>query len=59
MSEPDYQKEMELPEGKTCSDCYHAYRCTALGYSKGDRTSCDFYPSRYREAPAAAQGVLA
>ena len=39
---------MKLPLGKTCDDCRHSKRCFALGYSETGRTSCDFYPSKYR-----------
>ena len=39
---------MRLPEGKTCSDCVHVRRCVdALGCTKPERTSCDFYPNRF------------
>ena len=50
MAEPDYDAEMKLPEGKRCDDCAHAYRCFNLGYSQSGRTTCDFWPSRYRAA---------
>lgn len=50
--EPDYDAEMRLAEGVTCDDCAHAKRCFAFGYSTPGRTSCDFWPSRFR-APLA------
>ena len=46
--EPDYDAEMRLPEGVTCDLCFHAKRCFGIGYSQPGRTSCDFWPSRYR-----------
>lgn len=48
MSEPDYDAEMRLPAGVTCDVCQHAPRCFGFGYSTPGRTSCDFWPSRYR-----------
>ena len=49
MSEPDYDKEMALPDGKTCGDCNHIRRCKAMfGHTEAD-TSCDWHPSRYLE----------
>ena len=43
--------DMKLPEGKTCGDCAHAYRCTAFGYTDSkENTTCDFSPSRFRPA---------
>lgn len=42
--------EMDLPEGKTCGDCVHCRRCTAMfGHIPADE-SCDWSPARYREA---------
>lgn len=49
-SEPDYDAEMKLSDGKTCDDCFHARRCFGMGFSSTGRKSCDFYPSRYRPA---------
>lgn len=47
--EPDYRAEMQLPGGKTCGDCVHCERCCAIfGHAPTD-TSCDWWPSRYRE----------
>jgi hypothetical protein len=42
--------DMDLPEGKTCGDCAHCRSCTAMfGHIPADE-SCDWSPSRYREA---------
>lgn len=41
---------MNLPEGKTCGDCVHARRCTMMfGHIPADE-SCDWSPSRFRQA---------
>lgn len=41
---------MELPQGKTCGDCAHVYRCTTMfGHTAAD-TYCDWFPCRFREA---------
>ncbi|WP_254170981.1 hypothetical protein [Pseudomonas putida] len=41
---------MNLPEGKTCGDCVHCRRCTTMfGHIPADE-SCDWSPSRFREA---------
>jgi hypothetical protein len=37
----------KLPEGKTCADCIHTWRCSALGFSPPEATACDFAPSRF------------
>lgn len=47
-AELDYDAEMRLPEGVRYNDCFHARRCFGIGYSQPGRTSCDFWPSRYR-----------
>lgn len=40
---------MNLPEGKTCSDCTHCRRCTLMfGHIPADEV-CDWYPSRFTE----------
>ena len=38
---------MKLPNGKTCADCVHVYRCTTIFGAKSTNTECDFYPIRY------------
>ena len=48
-------KEMDLPEGCTCSDCVHSKRCCAIfGHIPEDEV-CDWHPSRFRpkEKPVA------
>lgn len=41
---------MELPQGKTCGDCYHFARtCEWLISAKPDRTVCDWFPRRFHE----------
>lgn len=52
--EPDYAAEMRLADGVRCDDCAHAPRCFGFGFgfSKPGRTSCDFWPSRYRPSAA-------
>jgi hypothetical protein len=50
--EPDYDAEMRLPTGRSCDDCAHAKRCFGLGFSTPGRTSCDFWPNRFRRAAA-------
>jgi hypothetical protein len=39
---------MELPEGQTCEDCVHVGYCTGLGVTTRDRTSCDWFPRRFK-----------
>lgn len=59
-AEVDYDTEMKLPKGKTCSDCVHVARCVdVLGCTNPERMKCDFYPNRFTEkqtpsVPAAA-----
>ena len=43
---------MELPEGKTCGDCYAVNHCISLYGVKAANTFCDFWPIRFREATA-------
>lgn len=45
----DYEKDMQLPPGKTCADCYAAKFCVGIGCTKPDATKCDYYPNRFRE----------
>jgi hypothetical protein len=51
LSEPDYAADMALPEGKTCADCVHIRRCAGMGFSKPERTSCDFWPNKFHPSP--------
>lgn len=40
--------DMNLPPGRTCSDCVHCYRCTTMfGHIPQDEV-CDWSPSRFR-----------
>ncbi len=50
---------MELPKGKTCGDCYAFRHCAGMYAVTKERTSCDFFPRRFREplANAAAPAV--
>lgn len=42
--------KMNLPEGKTCSDCVHCRRCTMMfGHIPTDEV-CDWAPSRFHLA---------
>lgn len=44
------EDQMNLPEGMTCGDCVHCRRCTSMfGHIPADE-SCDWSPSRFREA---------
>lgn len=54
-TEPDYDAEMRLPEGRTCADCRHIARCKGFGFSWPERTSCDFWPSRFALKSGATQ----
>lgn len=40
---------MDLPEGKTCGDCFHVARCVMMFGAKPENTSCDFEPVRFRQ----------
>lgn len=51
----DYDAEMRLPEGKTCADCRHFRRCSAMFGAHDKRIQCDFHPRRY--VPAQVGGV--
>lgn len=48
VSDPGYAAEMNLPPGKTCSDCAHFKRCSWLISAEPERTYCDWHPSRFR-----------
>ncbi len=50
----DYDAEMRLPTGVSCDDCAHSKRCFGFGFSESGRTSCDFWPSRFRALPTGA-----
>ncbi len=38
---------MDLPEGKSCSDCHFLKHCTAFIGDVARNTSCDWYPIRF------------
>ena len=43
-------EQMNLPAGKTCGDCVHCKRCTAIyGHIPADEV-CDWSPSRFKES---------
>lgn len=42
--------DMDLPENKTCGDCVHAKRCCLIFGHFVEDESCDWSPSRFREA---------
>jgi hypothetical protein len=45
-------RTMNLPEGKTCGDCFHIPRCnTIFGHMATDER-CDWYPVRFVQRPA-------
>jgi hypothetical protein len=46
------EDKMNLPEGKTCGDCVHCRRCTVMFGHIPEDESCDWSPSRFREAVA-------
>ncbi len=48
---------MDLPQGKTCSDCHHIRRCTLLIDVDATNTWCDWFPIRFiqKEIPSSAQ----
>ena len=53
-NEPNYREDMQLPAGKKCGDCFASRHCIALGMTTAERTSCDFWPNRFKE-PRPAQ----
>jgi hypothetical protein len=40
-------KSMDLPAGKTCDDCFHFRRCSALFGPIAGNTHCDWFPIRF------------
>lgn len=38
---------MLLPEGKTCGDCVHCYRCTRIYGMHETDTACSFFPRKF------------
>ena len=51
---------MDLPEDVTCGSCVHHARCQMLFGCEADRTSCDWFPRRYRPLPVVSktEGVI-
>lgn len=48
------ERDMHLPEGKTCADCRHFSRCNAMfGHIAADEV-CDWSPSRFSPFERAA-----
>jgi hypothetical protein len=41
-------KEMLLPEGKTCGDCYAYSWCARLFMCKSTNIECDYFPVRFK-----------
>lgn len=52
------REEMNLPEGKTCDDCFHFEKCVGIGYTWSRRKECDFYPSRFRQRSTSLAQLL-
>jgi hypothetical protein len=45
------EPEMHLPAGKTCADCRHFERCSAIhGHIAADEV-CDWWPVRFVQRP--------
>lgn len=41
---------MNLPEGKTCGDCFHIRRCRMFGFTSSEKNKhCDFFPRRFKD----------
>lgn len=53
VSDADAERAMNLPDGKTCTDCAHFRWCSWFIQADGTETACDWFPSRFREAAAA------
>jgi hypothetical protein len=39
----------DLPEGKTCGDCFHFKRCNGIYGHIAEDEACDWIPSRFQE----------
>ncbi len=50
---------MELPAGKTCGVCAHFRHCEAFYAHARSDTYCDFFPRRFVEQRAVANGSAA
>jgi hypothetical protein len=42
--------DMVIPDGKTCGDCQHLRRCTALIGARPGNRACDWSPHRFTQA---------
>lgn len=40
---------MQLPEGKTCGNCIHEYRCCLIFGHVAEDTFCDWFPRKFKE----------
>jgi hypothetical protein len=40
---------MELPIGKTCSNCFHEKRCVSMFGAKSENKYCGWFPRRFAE----------
>lgn len=49
--------DMDLPPGKTCGDCVHCKRCTAMFGHIPEDESCDWSPSRFCEQQPTSHGA--
>ena len=43
-----FRDQMQLPEGKTCNDCYAFQFCIGIGCTSHGATHCDYWPNRFR-----------
>jgi len=53
----EMDKNMMLPQGKTCKNCVHCERCTSMFGKKETDMSCDFYPIRYYEIKTQEENI--
>jgi len=42
---------MKLPWNRTCGDCLNYDRCFSLFYCSPGRTTCDWFPRRFKAWP--------
>ena len=47
---------MDLPRGKTCSDCVNFDRCGSIYGLIAEDAVCDWYPSRFKQNSRALRG---
>ena len=48
ITHPKQDREMNLPEGKTCGDCVHSRRCSLIFGRIPTDEVCDWSPSRFQ-----------